>query len=152
MYLVPKPLARVHGHTQGVVEIVAIATSVGDIPICSPRPLLPLGADVGAGEGAANLGDKFDGYSEIYGLVLLAKATALELPSTDLANIKAAAAGLDLVPHPDDAEKEYACTYGEPEELTATDVDDKNDVPVAIVPVAVAGLAYFVPKPLDVQG
>lgn len=106
MYLVPKPLARVHGHTQGVVEVVAIATSVGDMPTCSPRPLLPLGPLVGAGEGPVNLGDKFDGYSEINGLVLLAKATALELPSTDLANIKAVAAGLDLVPQPDDDEKE----------------------------------------------
>ena len=74
------------------------------------------------------------------------------MPSTDLAEIKAAAAGLDLVPHPDDDENEYACTYGEPEELTATDVADKNDVPVAIVPVAVAGLAYFVPKPLEEKG
>ena len=61
MYLVPKPLARVHGQTQGVVEVAAITTSVGDMPTCSPMPLLPLGPEVGAGEGAENLGDKSDG-------------------------------------------------------------------------------------------
>jgi len=56
------------------------------------------------------------------------------------------------VPQPVVDENGNACTAGVPEVATATEVADRNDVPVPMVPGKVAGSVYFVPKPLAENG